>query len=62
MLPRVEILGLGGAWQNASMALGIQNTLGYNPLRIAAYEKAVGPGENAVDLNLRCLLYTSRCV
>ena len=53
VLPRVEILGLGGAWQNASMALGIQNTLGYNPLRIAAYEKAVGPGENAVDLNLR---------
>jgi hypothetical protein len=51
--PRVEILGLGGAWQNASMVLGLENTLGYNPLRIADYERAVGPGENAGDPNLR---------
>ena len=51
--PRVEILGLAGAWQNASMVLGIENTLGYNPLRISDYERAVGPGENAVDPNLR---------
>jgi hypothetical protein len=51
--PRVEILGLGGAWQNASMVLGLEDTVGYNPLRLADYEKAVGPGENAVDMNLR---------
>ena len=51
--PRVEILGLPGAWQNASMALELENTLGYNPLRIADYERAIGPGENAVDPNLR---------
>lgn len=51
--PRVEILGLGGAWQNASMVLGLEDTIGYNPLRIADYERAVGPGENAVDPNLR---------
>lgn len=51
--PRVEILGLGGPWQNASMVLGIEDTLGYNPLRIADYARAVGPGENAVDPNLR---------
>lgn len=51
--PRVEILGLGGSWQNASMVYGLENTLGYNPLRIAEYEKAVGPGENAGDPNLR---------
>ena len=51
--PRVEILGLGGAWQNASMVLGLEDTLGYNPLRLADYERAVGPGENAVDPNLR---------
>jgi len=51
--PRVEILGVGGAWQNASMVLGLENTLGYNPLRIADYERAVGPGENAGDPNLR---------
>jgi hypothetical protein len=51
--PRVEILGLGGAWQNASMVLGLEDTIGYNPLRLARYERAVGPGENAVDPNLR---------
>jgi hypothetical protein len=51
--PRVEILGLGGAWQNASMVLELENTLGYNPLRIAEYERAIGPGENAGDPNLR---------
>jgi hypothetical protein len=51
--PRIEILGLKGAWQNASMVLGLEDTLGYNPLRLADYEKAVGPGENAVDPNLR---------
>jgi hypothetical protein len=51
--PRVEILGLGGAWQNASMVLGLEDTIGYNPLRLADYERAIGPGENAVDPNLR---------
>ncbi|HEY8383802.1 MAG TPA: YfhO family protein [Microvirga sp.] len=51
--PRVEILGLTGAWQNASMVLGLEDTLGYNPLRLADYDRAVGPGENAVDPNLR---------
>lgn len=51
--PRVEILGLGGAWQNASMVLGLEDTVGYNALRIAEYERAVGSGENAVELGLR---------
>lgn len=51
--PRVEILGLPGGWQNASMVFGLQDTLGYNPLRISAYARAVGPGENAVDPNSR---------
>ena len=51
--PRVEILGLTGGWQNASMMLGIEDTIGYNPLRLADYERAIGPGENAVDPNLR---------
>ena len=51
--PRVEILGLKGAWQNASMVLGIEDTIGYNPLRLASYERAIGPGENAEDPNLR---------
>ncbi len=51
--PRVEILGLGGAWQNASMVLHLEDTIGYNPLRLADYERAIGPGENAADPNLR---------
>ncbi|WP_395666434.1 YfhO family protein [Methylocella sp.] len=51
--PRVEILGLPGPWQNASMMLKLENTIGYNPLRIEDYERAVGPGDNAGDPNLR---------
>ena len=51
--PRVEILGLNGPWQNAAMVLGLENTLGYNPLRTADYARAIGPGENAGDPNLR---------
>lgn len=51
--PRVEILGLSGPWQNASMVLEIEDIIGYNPLRLADYERAIGPGENAEDPNLR---------
>jgi hypothetical protein len=45
--PRIEILGLKGPWQNASMVLKLENTIGYNPLRIEDYQRAVGPGENS---------------
>ncbi len=48
--PRVEILGLNGPWQNASMVLELEDTLGYNPLRIEHYERAVGTGQNSEDL------------
>ncbi len=51
--PRVEILGLQGPWQNASMVLELEDIIGYNPLRLADYERAIGPGENAEDPNLR---------
>jgi Bacterial membrane protein YfhO len=51
--PRVEILGMNGPWQNAAMVFKFEDTLGYNPLRIADYERAVGPGENAQDLGAR---------
>jgi hypothetical protein len=47
--PRVEILGLNGPWQNASMVLKLEDTLGYNPLRIDDYERAVGIGQNSED-------------
>lgn len=51
--PRVEILGLKGPWQNASLLLKLENTLGYNPLRIDDYERAVGPGQDSEDFALR---------
>ncbi|MBO0733507.1 MAG: hypothetical protein J2P49_04165 [Methylocapsa sp.] len=51
--PRVEILGLKGPWQNASMVLKLEDTLGYNPLRIDDYDRAVGTGQDAEDFALR---------
>lgn len=47
--PRVEILALNGPWQNASMVLELEDTLGYNPLRIDDYQRAVGTGQNSED-------------
>ena len=44
--PRVEIVGLGGPWQNAAMVLGLEVTNGYNPLRIGSYDRLVSPGES----------------
>ncbi|MEI8144968.1 MAG: hypothetical protein WCH83_05855 [Alphaproteobacteria bacterium] len=44
--PRVEIVGLGGAWQNAAMVFGLEATNGYNPLRIGPYDRLVSPGES----------------
>jgi hypothetical protein len=43
--PRVEVLGLGGPWQNLASARGWEATNGYNPLRIGAYDRLVAPGE-----------------
>lgn len=39
---RIELVGLGFHWPNASMVHGLENTLGYNPLRFAFYAKATG--------------------
>jgi hypothetical protein len=39
---RVELVGLGFHWPNASLTHSLENTLGYNPLRLALYSKAVG--------------------
>lgn len=39
---RVELAGLGFDWPNASLIHKLENTLGYNPLRIAHYSAAVG--------------------
>ena len=57
---RVEIQGLDGPWQNAAMIFKLQNTAGYNPLRVAAYERAVGVRESSNDPNLRTFPDTFR--
>ena len=43
--PRVEVAGLGGAWQNLAMVRGWAAINGYNPLRIGDYDRLVSPGE-----------------
>ena len=51
--PRVEVLGLGGPWQNLAMVRGWEATNGYNPLRIGWYDRLVAPGEENWDTSQR---------
>jgi hypothetical protein len=51
--PRVEVLGLGGSWQNLAMVRGWEATNGYNPLRIGSYDRLVSPGEENWDVRQR---------
>ena len=51
--PRVEVLGLGGPWQNLAMVRGWEATNGYNPLRIGIYDRLIEPGEENWDVRLR---------
>ena len=51
--PRVEVLGLGGAWQNLAMVRGWEAINGYNPLRIGLYDRMVSPGEENWDISQR---------
>jgi hypothetical protein len=46
---RVELAGLGFHWPNASLVHRLENTLGYNPLRLGLYSAATG-AEDAVGL------------
>lgn len=39
---RVELAGLGFHWPNASMTHRLENTLGYNPVRLGLYSRATG--------------------
>ena len=48
--PRIEVLGMDGPWQNASMVLGFEAVNGYNPLRIGDYDDLVEPGESPHDV------------
>jgi hypothetical protein len=51
--PRVEVLGLGGPWQNLAMVRGWEATNGYNPLRVGIYDRLVAPGEENWDVRHR---------
>ena len=39
---RIELAGLGFHWPNASLTHRLENTLGYNPLRLGLYSQATG--------------------
>ncbi|MEZ5856355.1 MAG: hypothetical protein R3D67_16975 [Hyphomicrobiaceae bacterium] len=39
---RVELVGLGFHWPNASITHRLENTLGYNPVRLGLYSRATG--------------------
>ncbi|MPZ57495.1 MAG: YfhO family protein [Rhizobiales bacterium] len=51
--PRIEVLGAGGPWQNLAMVRGFEAINGYNPLRIAVYDRLVAPGESNWLVELR---------
>jgi hypothetical protein len=44
---RVELAGLGFHWPNASLTHGLENTLGYNPVRLGYYTAATGAEDHA---------------
>lgn len=43
---RIELVGFGFHWPNASLTHGLENTLGYNPLRLGHYARATGAGDH----------------
>ncbi len=51
--PRLEVVGLGGPWQNLAMVRSLEAVNGYNPLRIGIYDRLVAPGESNWLLELR---------
>ena len=46
---RVELVGLGFHWPNATMTHRLEHTMGYNPIRLADYARATG-AEDTVGL------------
>jgi hypothetical protein len=51
--PRMEVLGAGGPWQNVPMVRGLEAINGYNPMRVARYDRLVAPGESNWLVELR---------
>ncbi len=43
---RIELAGIDFHWPNASLVHGLDNTLGYNPLRLGLYSQATGAGDH----------------
>ncbi len=43
---RIELAGIDFHWPNASMVHRLENTLGYNPVRLAWYSAATGAGDH----------------
>jgi hypothetical protein len=43
---RIELAGLGFHWPNASLTHRLENTLGYNPVRLALYSAATGADDH----------------
>jgi hypothetical protein len=39
---RMEFMGVGFHWPNVSLSHGLENTLGYNPVRLGLYSRATG--------------------
>ena len=50
---RVELVGLGFHWPNASLTHGIEQTLGYNPVRLKLYAEATGAGDSSGSFDQR---------
>ncbi len=43
---RIELAAIGFHWPNASLVHRLDNTLGYNPLRLGLYSRATGAGDH----------------
>ncbi len=43
---RIELAGIDFHWPNASLVHDLDNTLGYNPLRLGLYSRATGAGDH----------------
>lgn len=46
---RVELVGLGFEWPNASLVHGFDHVLGYNPLRLEVIEEGMGATETVAE-------------
>lgn len=48
---RVELTGLGFEWPNLGLIHRLENSLGYNPLRLRHYSLATGAGDTVANLD-----------